>query len=95
MLNWIFYSIEIVKRKGIRLTFGVPVDDFEVEPLSVALGINIIFKPKVIFDIIHFNSSSQIAVFKPAIENKHIFLLWDVNSVCVSWLSSHERIVIV
>jgi hypothetical protein len=92
-LDLLFYRDS--QREAIRLTFGVSVDDLEVEPLCVALGINIIFKPKVVFDIIHFNSSSQIAVFKPAIENKHVFLLWDVNSVCVSWLSCHKRIVIV
>lgn len=93
MLNWIFYSIEIVKRKGIILTFGVPMDDLEVEPLRVALGIHIILQPKVVFNVIHFYSSSQIAVFKPAIENKHVFLLWDVNSVCMGWLSCHEGVV--
>jgi hypothetical protein len=66
------------------------VDNLEVKPLGMTLGINVIFKPQVVFNVIYFNGSSQIAIFESAIENKHIFLLWDVDSVRMSWLSSHK-----
>lgn len=61
----------------------------------MTLGINVIFKPQVVFNVIYFNGSSQIAIFESTIENEHIFLLWDVDSVRVSRLSSHKWIIIV
>ena len=66
------------------------MDHFKVKPLGMTLGINVIFKPQVVFNVIHFNGSSQIAIFESTIENEHIFLLWDVDSVRVSRLSSHK-----
>ena len=95
MLNWIFYSTEIVKRDRKTLTFRVSVDDLEIEPLGMTLGINVIFKPQVVFNVVHFNGSSQICIFESTVKNKHVFLLWNIYSVCMSWLSSHERIIIV
>lgn len=90
MLNWIFYSTEIVKRKIKKLTFGIAVDDLEVEPLGVTLRVDVVFKPQVVLNVVHLDGSSQIGVFKSAIENKHVFLLRHVDSVCMSWLSGHE-----
>ena len=69
MLNWIFYSTEIVKRERKTLTFRVSVDDLEIEPLGMTLGINVIFKPQVVFNVIYFNSSPQIAIFESAVKN--------------------------
>lgn len=66
------------------------MDHFKVKPLGMTLGINVIFKPQVVFNVIYFNGSSQIAIFESTIENEHIFLLWDVDSVRVSRLSSHK-----
>jgi len=45
------------------------VDHFKVKPLGMTLGINVIFKPQVVFNVIHFNGSSQIAIFESAVEN--------------------------
>ena len=95
MLNWIFYSTEIVKRKIKKLTFGIAVDDLEVEPLGVTLRVDVVLKPQVVLNVVHLDGSSQIGVFKSAIENKHVFLLRHIDSVCMSWLSGHEWIVII
>jgi hypothetical protein len=48
------------------------VDNFEVEPLRVALCVEIVFKPKVVFDVVDFGSLSEITRLETAVENEHV-----------------------
>ena len=66
---------------------------FKVEPLSVAFSIHVIFQQQVIFYVIHFNSSSQVSIFKARLKNQDVLLLRDVYSklmlaVATSWIVS-------
>ena len=69
------------------------MEDLEVEPLRVALGIHIVLEPQVVLDVAHLDSPSQVAILKSTIENQHVFLLRHVYCVCMCRLPSHERII--
>ena len=47
----------------------VSIDDFEVVPLGMAFGVEVILKPEVILNIIHFGSFPQITVLESWIKN--------------------------
>ena len=66
------------------------MEDLEVEPLRVALGIHIVLEPQVVLDVAHLNSPSQVAILKSTIKNQHVFLLRHVYCVRVCRLPSHE-----
>ena len=55
------------------------MDDFKVVPLSVAFGVEVIFEPQTVLDVVDFDGSPQIAVFESAVEDEHILLLRHVN----------------
>lgn len=42
--------------------------DLEVEPLSVAPSVQVIFKPEIVLNIVNFYSSPQVTIFEPTIE---------------------------
>ena len=60
------------------------MNDFEVEPLGMTFGIDIVFKPQIIFYVINFNGSTKIARFKTWLKNQNIFLSWNVNCVLMA-----------
>ena len=43
----------------------------------MSLGIQIIFEPQVVIDIVDFGNFSQVTIFKSTVEYKDILLLWD------------------
>ena len=45
----------------------------------MTLGVEIIFEPQVILDIVDFGNFSQVTIFKPTVKYKDILLLRDVN----------------
>ena len=59
------------------------MDDFEVEPLSMPLCVDIILKQKVVLHIVNLYGSSQVPVLKPTIKDQDILLLRDIDCVRV------------
>lgn len=56
------------------------MDDFEVEPLSVTLGVHIVFQPEVILYVVHLDGASEVATLETRLENEQVFLLRHVHS---------------
>jgi hypothetical protein len=57
----------------------VLVDDLEVVPLVVALGVEVVLQPQVVLNVVHLRGFSQIAVFEATVEDQHILLLRHVD----------------
>ena len=55
----------------------VLVDDFEIVPLGVALCIQVVLKPKIVFDIVHLRCFAEVTIFESRIEDQHILLVWN------------------
>ena len=51
------------------------MNHFEVVPLRVSLGVEIVFEPQVVLDVVHFDGSAQVAVLKPAVKYQDVLLL--------------------
>ena len=66
--------------------------DFEIEPLCMPLSINVILKPKIVFNIIHFDRSSQVSALEPRIEYQYVILLRYIDSELMSGDSSKTSI---
>jgi hypothetical protein len=96
MLNWIFCSINNKQhhRRSLRLTLPVPVHDFEVEPLRVPLGVDVILEPQVVLDVVHLYGATQVASLEPRIEQQQVVLLRHVYRVGVRRLPRQERLVV-
>ena len=54
------------------------IDNFEIVPLSVALGVHVVFEPEVVFYIAYFCDLSEVAVFKSGVKYKYVLLIRDV-----------------
>ena len=53
----------------------------EIEPLRVSLCVHIVLKPQVIFYIVYFDGSSQVAAFEAAVKDQYVVLLRHVDRV--------------
>lgn len=78
--------------QGVRLTqvedveldlrsFILSEHDFEVVPLGVPLGIQIILQPEIVLDVVDFSSFSQIATFEAGVKDQQVVLLRNVHSI--------------
>ena len=71
------------------------MDNLEIKPLSMALGVHVIFKPQIVLNIVDFDGSSQVGIFKPRVKNQEILLLRHVDRICMSRLSCHIRTIVI
>lgn len=86
----------LVKTVGLRQIQNFKLDGcrplsldnhFEVKPLGVALGVEIIFEPQVVFCIVHFAGLPQVAALKTTVKEQHVVQVWH----CARVLQSFER----
>lgn len=71
-----YIELDLV-RLLLRMQSNVLVDDFEVVPLGVAFCIQVVLKPKIVFDVVHLRRFTEVTIFKSRIEDQHILLVWD------------------
>lgn len=51
------------------LTLSVLVDDLEVEPLSVALGVAVVLEKQVVLHVVDLDGAAQVAVLEARVEH--------------------------
>ena len=54
------------------------IDNFEIVPLGVALGVHVVLEPEVVFDIAYFCDLPEVAIFESGVKDKDVLLIRDV-----------------
>jgi hypothetical protein len=57
------------------------MDNLEIEPLSVALGVDVIFQPEVVLHIIDLDGTTEVATLESGVEDQYVLLLGNVDGV--------------
>ena len=66
------------------------MDDLKVEPLSVSLGVHVIFEPQVILNVVDLDCASQVPALESRIEQEQVILLGHIDSVDMRWLTGKK-----
>ena len=65
------------------------MNDFEVEPLRVALGVHIVLQPEVILNVIDLDGSAKVSRFEARFEYENVFLLRHTDSVLMAGVTDN------
>ena len=92
-----FGQVQDVHLDPMRLLLGVEcdvfVDNFEIVPLGVTLGVHVVLEPEVVFDIAYFGDLPEVAVLESGVKDQDVLLIRDVQSLVPAckvslWLES-------
>jgi len=65
------------------------MNDFEVEPLRVALCVHVVLQPEIVLNVINFDGSAEVSRFETRFENENIFLLRHTDSVLMAGVTDN------
>lgn len=57
------------------------MDNFEIEPLSVALSVDIVLEPEIVLDVVYFHRPTKVGAFEFRVKDKHVVLLGHADCV--------------
>ncbi len=63
--------------------------DFEVEPLSVALGVHVVLQPEVVLYVIDLNGSSEVSRFEARFEDENVLLMRHIDGVLMACVADN------
>ena len=67
------------------------MNDLEVEPLSVALGVHVVLQPEIVLNVVNFDGTAEVSTLKTRFENKNVILLRHIDSVLMIGLPDYFR----
>ena len=56
--------------------------DLEVEPLGMALGVDVVLEPEVVLDVVHLDGPAEVPTLESGVEDEDIVLLGHAYRVC-------------
>lgn len=66
------------------------MNNLEIEPLRVSLGVNVVFQPQIVLDVVDLDCAAEVPTLKARVKDQDVVLLRHIDSILMGGLPGLE-----